>query len=199
MSNVFAINSVGESLRTYLENAYPAALRAQVPCDFRLLSSGQLTDTSGLSNVLSLYLYRVTINEHLRNQPKRVDVDQENTPLSLDLHYLLSVWSSSAFNEQTILAWTMRELHQHPVLDRSSLSDDAEWGNGDFVQIIPAELSTEDIMRVWDALEPAYRLSVSYTARVVRIDADPVPAGRPVVASRFAFTDEVPVLPGIPE
>jgi hypothetical protein len=43
------------------------------------------------------------------------------------------------------------------------------------------------MMRVWDALDPAYRLSVAYLARVVRIDREPISAGRPVVATRLDF------------
>jgi hypothetical protein len=116
---------------------------------------------------------------------------QENTPLSVDLHYLLTTWSRSPFIEQTTMAWTMRELQQHPVLDRSSLSPDAEWDAGEFIQIIPSELSNEDLMRIWDALEPPYRLSVSYVARVIRVDTDPMPVGQPVVAARFPFDDQV--------
>jgi hypothetical protein len=40
-------------------------------------------------------------------------------------------------------------------------------------------------MRIWDALEPDYRLSLSYIARVVRIDPDETIEGREVVATRF--------------
>jgi hypothetical protein len=47
------------------------------------------------------------------------------------------------------------------------------------------------MMRIWDALDPAYRLSVAYVARVIRIEREAVPAGQPVVATRFDF-DSVP-------
>jgi len=188
MANLRAIHSVGYSLVTYLQNAYPEPLRTEQPCDFRLLSSGELVDPGDIAPALSVYLYRVTINEHLRNSTLVGQGAGSRPPLSLDLHFLLSVWAESALAEHTILAWTMRELHRHPVLDLSSLSPEAEWSPGDFVQLIPAELSTEDIMRVWDALEPPYRLSVSYIARVVRIDGEPV-ATQPAVSTRFSWAD----------
>lgn len=187
MSNVFAIHSFGESLRTYLQNSYPPDLRAAVPCEFRLVSSADLTDTSELDGVLTLYLYRITMNEHFRGARRPVDAAHENVPLSIDLHYLVTPWAKGAFNEHTILAWTMRQLQQHPVLDQSSLSPEAAWRPGEYIQVIPAELSTEDIMRVWDALEPAYRLSVSYIARVLRIDTDAEPDALPVAATRFVY------------
>jgi Pvc16 N-terminal domain len=186
VTNVLAIHSVGESLRAYLDSSYPADLRARNPCEFKLVSSGELAGDVELDAALTLYLYRVTVNEHTRNVRRVTGPTAENVPLAVDLHYLLTVWSRSAFTEQVVIAWAMRQLHQHPVLDASSLTPEAEWGSGDFVQVIPAELSTEDVMRIWDALDPGYRLSVSYIARVVRIDTDPFPTALPVVATRFA-------------
>ena len=49
-----------------------------------------------------------------------------------------------------------------------------------------ADLSLEDILRIWDALGPKYRLSIAYIARVVRIDR-PLTAPGPVVATRFTL------------
>ena len=42
-------------------------------------------------------------------------------------------------------------------------------------------------MRIWDTLEPDYRLSVGYVARVVRIEPDEIPEQRAVVATRFNY------------
>ena len=59
------------------------------------------------------------------------------------------------------------------------------------MQVLPVDLSTEDLMRVWDALEPSYRLSTSYVARVVRLDPDvDTELFAPVVAKRLAFGRE---------
>ena len=195
MTNVLAIHSVGESLRTYLDTSYPADLRAAHPCEFRLLSSGELAASAEIDGALTLYLYRVTVNEYARNVRRVTDATHENVPLAVDLHYLLTVWSRSAFTEHVIVAWAMRQLHQHPVLDASSLTSEAAWGAGDFVQVIPAELSTEEVMRIWDTFEPKYRLSVSYIARVVRIDTDPVLEGMPVVARRLSYDSTVAAPP----
>lgn len=193
MANQFAIHSVGESLRKYLESAYPVLLRANHSCSFRLLSSGELTDTANFGTTLSLYLYRVTMNEHLRNVPRINHTFDDSAPLAVDLHYLMTVWANNALAEHTILSWAMRELYQHPILDKSSLSSEADWSTADIIQLIPAELSNEDIMRIWDAVDPPYHLSVSYIARVVRIDVDAFESSRAVVANRFSYLNpEVP-------
>jgi uncharacterized protein DUF4255 len=193
MANQFAIHSVGESLRKYLENSYPQELLASNSCAFRLVSSGELKDPSSFGTTLSLYLYRVTMNEHLRNTLRVNDPSDAKSPLAVDLHYLMTVWANNALAEHTILCWAMRQLYQHPVLDNSSLSPEAGWTTADLVQLIPAELSNEEVMRIWDALDPPYHLSVSYVARVVRIDADAFDSARPAVAKRFSYMDrEVP-------
>jgi hypothetical protein len=191
MANLLAVHSVGQSLITYLRNSYPEPLQAQHPCTFSLLSSGELTRTEDLPTALSLFLYRVTLNEHLRNAARTNGYLNGQAPLSLDLHYLLTVWADSALAEHAILTWAMYELHRRPVLDRSSLSPEAEWASDDVIHVVPAELSNEDVMRIWDALEPPYRLSVSYVARVVRVDPDRAGEGRPVVATRFEASGPV--------
>ena len=76
------------------------------------------------------------------------------------------------------------------MLDASALSPEGGWSRDEVIQIVPAELSTEDVMRIWDALEPPYRLSASYVARLVRVDPDEDGEFRPVVARRLGFGTE---------
>ena len=195
MANVLAIHSVGHSLVNYLRNTYPGAVAGQAmpDCGFDLVSSGELADKPGDSTRLTLYVYRVTVNEHLRqNRPDRMSPEQQ-APLGLDLHFLLTAWAGNAQDELLPLAWAMRQLYEHPILDASALSPEAGWASDEVIQIIPSELSTEDMMRIWDALDPAYRLSVSFIARRVRIDPDTIRPAGPVVATRFAYGTAVPV------
>jgi hypothetical protein len=112
-------------------------------------------------------------------------------PLHLDLHYLMTAWAANPLDEQVPMAWAMRQLHRVPLLDLSSLSPDGGWERDETVQILPDELTTEDVMRIWDALDPAYRLSTSYVARVVRLDPDvDEELFAPVVARRIALGEE---------
>ncbi len=197
MTNPRAIHTVGASLVTFLEKAFESE-GAQVTgissCDFRLLSSGEiagLDEPTGLTlPTVSFYLFQVTVNEFLRNVRRVSGTSGPDVPLPLDLHYLLTVWSDNAEQEHVLLAWAMRELYVRPVLDGSLLHADANWFPGDVVQIVPADLKTEDMMRLWDALKPSYRLSVAYIARVVRIDPDAGAQARPVVAMRSSYMEQ---------
>lgn len=188
MANIRAIHSVGNSIVTYLRNTYPeAAGGAAMPaCGFALLSMAEMAAPPDVGTRLSLALYRVTVNEHQRQQrPDRLSTAQP-APLGLDLHFLLTAWGGTASDEQVPLAWALRQLYLHPILDGSSLSPEAGWAPDEVIQIVPAELSNEDLVRLWGVLAPSYRLSVSYVARLVRLDPDPVADARPVVASRFS-------------
>jgi hypothetical protein len=190
VANVFAFHSLGDSIVTFLRNTYPESLggRTMPPCTFELVSSGELAGDIADATHLTLFLYRVTVNEHCRQTHRPGSASDAPVPVGLDLHYLLTAWAGNALDEQVTLAWAMRQLHLFPVLDASSLSPEAGWSADEVIQIIPAELSTEDVMRIWDALDPPYRLSVSYVARLVRLDPDsPDVGGRPVVARRLGF------------
>lgn len=185
MANVFGVHSVGASIATFLTNAYPAELRSQFPAQVLLIASGQLADPEpDFDNVLTLLLYRVTVSEHLRNV-RPADRADAAPSLALDLHYLLTSWAKVPMNEQILLAWAAGMLHQHPIFDASSLTPEAGWQRDEVIHVVPSELSTEDMMRVWDALAPSYRVSLSYTARVIRLDPTPgEPSGR-VLAKRL--------------
>jgi len=203
MANLRAIDSLVQSLARWLKDTYDIARKplaagggghTYLPAfTFAPVSSSQLSredfasDTDAGAERVSIYLFRVAVDPHLRTAGRPTSPEMRPVPLSLHLHLLFSFWSTNAANDHMVLAWLLRQLHEHPILDAAALSADAEWAPDEVVHLIPAELSNEDMMRLWDALTPSYRLSVSYIARVVRIDPDaPYEAG-PVVASRFSF------------
>ncbi|WAM23485.1 MULTISPECIES: DUF4255 domain-containing protein [Myxococcus] len=195
MAGFSAIYSVGDSLVSYLRHAYELSHEPEgLPtCRFELVPSGKMagseTNTPPVEVPgVTLFLYRVAVNEHLRNEPRA----EAPPPLALDLHYLLTVWAENVDDEHRIMAWVMLQLHTHNALSASDLSPVGVWRPDELVQIIPAEIPQEDILRMWDALRRPYRPSVTYVARVVCIDVQGKPAGRPVVARRFDFTNEVP-------
>lgn len=190
MANVLAIHSVCSSIATFLNNTYPTTTNGVTmpACDFEVLSSQEMNSAPTEGSRVSLFLYRATVNEHSRQQRPSRAPHALPASLHLDLHILLSAWGPTAFDEHITMAWAMRQLHLHPLLDASSLSPEPGWESDEVIQIVPAELSTEDIMRIWDALEPSYRLSASYIARTVRLDPDSLPEAVPVVASRFTYS-----------
>lgn len=198
MANHLAIHSFCQSLSDYLMQRHatyvpPDGVPALPAASFNILSSSkfsssaEIPENNGSSSVVTLFLHRVTINNHLRNVRTGTAVG----PLGIDLHFLLTIWADKAEDEHTLLAWAMREMHQHAFLDRSSLSEVAAWAPDEQINIAPAELSPEEMARIWEAAHRGYRLSYPFVARVIRIGVDPIPDGAPVVATRFSYTDNL--------
>ena len=171
MANSFATHSVGASLVNSLKSAFAAQREIRQGFEFRLVSAGELADsTEPFRNRLTLFLYRITPAAEARN-PNPPDRPANGPPaLALELHYLMTAWADDARMEQSVLTWAMREMQLRPVLDGASLTAEAQWAASDVVQIIPAELSVEEMARIWDGLSPKYRLSTAYVARVVPVD-----------------------------
>ncbi len=192
MADYTAIYSVGNSLASYLQSNYPPELKTAFPTNFQLVASAQIADEdqTNLDKTVSILLHRITINENCRSATRLQDIPNKQPVLFLDLHYLITYWGTDPRAEQTILAWTMLQLQAAPILDNSILAPASTWGAGETVQIIPADLSLEDILRIWDALGPKYRLSVSYIARIIRIDRALTPEP-PVIATRLTFEQKV--------
>ena len=200
MANYSAVFAVGDSLARYLQNSFdqakqnaPDKAKLDFNCTFKLSSSLEIASEDAKDDqVVSLFLHRITTNENFRAVTRLQDSPAEQPVLFLDLHYLLTYWGSSAEAEQTVLIWTMQQLESVRILDSSILALSTVDGGFDpteTIQLVPADLSLEDILRIWDALGPKYRLSVSYIARVVRIDRAITGSMLPVVATRFTFQD----------
>ena len=192
MADYTAVYAVGNSLALYLGRSFPEELRTKYPSvTFQLTSSSQIADedTAPLDQVVSIFLHRITINENFRAATRIQDEPNKRPVLFLDLHYLVTYWGSDPQAEQTILGWTMQQLQTSPILDNSILTPSVIWDPTESIQLVPADLSLEDILRIWDALGPKYRLSVSYIARVVRIDL-PTRPYPPVIAAGFQYSGD---------
>lgn len=187
MATIYSVHSVGDSLVTFLRNTYPEPLRTEHPCEFRLISSDELEENKDLGTAVTLYLYRLDIDKHTRNNPHPDHLKGHIKPLPLCLYYIFIIWAETPLVENTIAAWIMSQMHQHPILDQSVLSSSGGWKPDDQVFIVPIEMSNEDLMRLWDAMAPSYRLSLPYLARVVRIDPNSFDDSLPVVATRYLF------------
>ncbi len=193
MANHLAIHSFCQSLCDFLSQRHatyspPAGIPPLPSASFAVLSSSKFSSTDAITETtVSLFLHRITINNHLRNTRAGSAVG----PLGIDLHVLLTVWADDADDEHILLAWAMRELHQHAYLDRSSLTEEAGWAVDEQVNIAPAELSPEEMARIWEAAHRGYRLSYPFVARVIRIGIDRTPDAAPVVATRFTYTDDL--------
>ena len=125
---------------------------------------------------LSLWLYQVVVNEHLRNKaPIRLDDQRERfPPLGLNLSYLLTPSTGNDDGDLLVLGRAMQILHDQSVLIMPSQQNP---GTGEELHISMAQRTIEELAEVWEAMQQPYRLSVCYEVRAVRIESQRVLQG----------------------
>lgn len=188
MASLSAIHAVTSGLAQYLTRAHQLSPIRTTSCAFAAVGTGDFKKLDGQDTTCSLFLHRVSLNQHVRNDVGRGD--SRRPALSLDLHLLVTVWADSAQKEQLVFAWVVRELTRLAVLDSSVLGASAGFEPGELIQLGVDELSTDDLSKIWQMLAPPYRLSASFVARNVRIGHEDEEAFAPVVARRVALTGE---------
>ncbi len=169
-----------------LDTADPDAFRARPAA--RMIRTDDFANIGGTASspirypTLSIFCYRVDVNRTMRPPWSAVASVDGSVHLPLDIHLLLTPWDSDPDAELRILGATMQCLEQHPVLSGPNLHPLGRWAAGEAVQILNEDLVIEDVLRTFDALQSDFRLSVSYCARIARIDAPDEP-GHPDVTT----------------
>ena len=157
---------------------------------------------------LNLFLHQVTPNAAWRNVgfPSHDGRGERtgNPPLALDLHYLLTAYGNEDLQAEVLLGYAMQLLHETPVLARETirkaLNPSAINGNIlpsiyqalravdlaeqlEQIKITPSSLSTEEMSRLWSALQAHYRPTAAYHASVVLIESSrPARSALPVLS-----------------
>ncbi|HLI05061.1 MAG TPA: DUF4255 domain-containing protein [Ktedonobacteraceae bacterium] len=158
----------------------------------RVLASGGTEE----HNQLNLYLYRLTPDSAWRRggtltSAQKMGVEQENLPLALDLHYLLTAYGERDLYAEILLGYALQFFYETPVLTREMIRStlaSLSAGNGSHagvtalttsmlseqlerISIRPEFLNTEEMSRLWTSFQARARLSTSYEVSVVLIES----------------------------
>jgi hypothetical protein len=165
---------------------------------------------SNEANALNIFLYKVTPNTGWRNAdlPSRDGRGQRiaNPPLALDLHYLVSAYGSQDMNAEILLGYAMQLLHETPMLTRQqlrtvlgtpspvdgvtvpgifgALSAEDLADQVELIKIAPNYLSSDELSKLWTAMQARYRPSMAYMVSVVLIEAQGGARAAPPVLRR---------------
>lgn len=160
------------------------------PANISLDSPAEILDDDnggGLPVLLSLYLYQVIPNGHLKNQPliRAGAGEQRYPPLMLDLYYLLTPLAGTPTDDLAILGRAMQILEAHPTV-RAAFLDSELRPRSPELRLGINPVSLEELTRIWNAFNQPYQLSVCYKAQFVAIDSARQPqTGAPVVEGVF--------------
>lgn len=189
MSNFTAIWAVSNTLQTLLNTQLRADSRFSNPFVAATLLSPKAVrepDSPASSASVSIWLYRVTRNEHMLNtRPDRTIPNQiPRPPIPVNLYYLITPMNEDPEAQQTVLGKVLQVFNDHPILRGSDLQVSLSGGTEE-LRLILETLTLEELTRVWDALQEPYQLSVSYLVQVVSIDS----SNEPIVTSPVLTRD----------
>ena len=191
MSSGLALASVTALLKDLLENGLASGgITAKLGGDASVsaLPPDRVTSGADEKAQLNVFLYHVAPRSVLRPGG-----DPGARPLTLELHYLLTAYGAQDYQTEILLGHALKLFHENPILDQEriratlkalSQSRDrrvipapqaalAASDLADQVERIAIEaefLSTEEISRLWSALQAKFRPSATYKVSVVVID-----------------------------
>ncbi len=138
-------------------------------------------DVQGQNIRLTLFLYNILENPHLKNQGMP-DVDPSKykyPPLVCDLYYLLTTYASSqipdlterTLEEHRILGRAMSIFYDNSILSGSIMRGSLS-GSEEELRVTLNSLSLDDLNRIWTSFPNcSYRPSVSYLVTPAVIDS----------------------------
>ena len=177
LADFTVISAVSDTLRELLD----AAIKAKVAggaAGFLNVESLPGTPT------LTIFLFEVGEDPSARNQARVRDLTPPNMsikkpPVALLLRYLLTPWGGDAVTEQKILGITIQTLYNNAILSGPVLQGVLN-PTDSALKITLSPLSLEEKARVWNTMQKAFRLSLSYEVRVVNLDAEGEESFKPV-------------------
>ena len=148
----------------------------------------------GTKPTISVYLYRVVLSSVRRDRGVRRAPDGRvfRPSIPLDLHYLVTAWSSDATTAQELLGWAIRTLEDTPIVPvgllnayRSGLT---VFDVGETLELVWEPLSLTDLYDIWQVSQQHQAPSASYVARMVQLDSEvPLDAGDLVHIREFDY------------
>jgi hypothetical protein len=121
---------------------------------------------------LSIFLYRIIEDEHLKNRSFLTQPDDllVPPPLALDLFYLVTPITSSNEHDQLLLGRVMQIMYDHAIVRPGDIVAGLSQAIEE-LRIILNPMSLEDLSKLWSAFMQPYRLSIAYEVKVVFVDS----------------------------
>jgi len=205
MSDYLVLDAVSKALRRILWDAFDAdaVIRPIVGSEAAIVFGNPTETARDSGNRLSLWLYQITENEHVKNQaPLKARVQpvvppgetpreaSQFPPMALNLFFLVTPFAQSGEADHLLLGKTMQVLYDNA----SIFLEDVASNVFEELRVIFCRVSLEELTRIWESLREPYRLSVCYLIRVTRIDSRRTPTSSLVLDRTAGFGDAPPAV-----
>jgi hypothetical protein len=193
MSSYKVIAEVSKTLRRILWEAFeddPEINPAILDNEQAIVFSNPTQTARDSANRLSLWLYQISENEFMKNQPParaNGHATLQFPPMALNLFYLVTPFATDGESDHLLLGRTLQVLYDNAnVLLRDTAGEISEE-----LRIVYCRLTLEELTRIWEALREPYRLSVCYQVRVLRVDSQREAGRERVVERNAGLSDRV--------
>ena len=186
MATFQAIGSVAEAVARLLGQTWQPSLLNGSALQFEVYQGKDFSTPMDLG--VSVFVYQVGVNKVQRTLPPADP--QHRRPLPLDIWLLLTAWAQDASMEHAILGWAMRAIDDNPILSSGFLNAfiPGVFRPEETVELVPAELTNDEVFQLWQVLPSSLQLSAPYVARVLRVESElTVPQGSPVRTRELEF------------
>jgi hypothetical protein len=169
MSDYTIFYDVGESLKQLLgEELSPLVELKNIKFD----SPAHIKENASLP-CLSLFLFKVEENSHLKNSDMRHinPPEPNNPPIAMDLYYLITPFSKEKDDELRISGRVVQIFHDNPVLRGRMLKKSLDGGSEKFRMGLYS-LPFDELFQLWQSFkEESFGLSLCYKVTPVEIDS----------------------------
>jgi hypothetical protein len=187
MGNYPVIGDVSETLRSVISDG----LSSLVPPPTVEVHDLQGTITTAPAHV-TVCLYDVIEDPSAKNRPRRRSVGPGGTvrvskaPMALLLRYLVTPWSGTRAADHQILGRVMQILYDGAIIHGAALQGGLA-GTAEALKLTMAPIPLQERFWLWQAVQKAYRISVTYEVRVVNLDAVETQLVQPVASRELGF------------
>jgi hypothetical protein len=202
MSDYMVVAAVSKALQRILWEAFEAdaIIRPIVGSEEAIVFRNPTETARDSANRLSLWLYQITENEHVKNQPMLKARQQpppsppgsngreaaQIPPMALNLYFLVTPFAPSGEADHMLLGKAMQVFYDNAMIFlHDSISNISEE-----LRVIFCRLTLEELTRIWEALREPYRLSICYLIRVTRLDSLRTPERARVVERIAGFSSD---------
>jgi hypothetical protein len=194
MAGALALAAVTALLKHRLDNGLASAgVTSELGGDATVsaLSPDRIASGADERAQLNLFLYLVTPHPGFRGNGHS---KPGSRPLAVDLHNLLSAYGSQDFQTEILLGHALQLLHDTPVMERETIRKTlqalshtrdrrvvppalAALAASDLpdrverLKIEPEYLGSEEVSKLWSALQARYRPSATYKVSAVLLDS----------------------------
>ena len=191
MSSFRVLAAASEGMRRLLWNSFSAdpVTRPLVGTEDAIVFLNPTATAQDSARRLSLWLYHISEDEHVKNTPavRLADGTFRVAPLALDLYYLLTPFATASEADHLLLGRAMQTFHDASTV---RIIDSLAAVNEE-LRITLFRRSLDEISQVWQALREPYRLSVCYQVKVTHLDSDRMDRSARVISVSGSWSPEL--------